>query len=55
MRTAAFAIVMTIVAAAVGLYVIYGMGNAAGWVIVIAAVPWALVALNRITGGPKER
>jgi hypothetical protein len=55
MRSAAFAIVMTALAAAAGLWVVYRWENSAGWVIVIAAVPWALLALNRLTGGPKQR
>jgi hypothetical protein len=55
MRTGWFAVLMTLAAAAAGLWVVYGKGNSAGWVIVMAAVPWALVALNRLTGGPKQR
>lgn len=55
MRSAAFAVLMTVVAAAAGLWVVYGKDNAAGWVIVAAAIPWALLALVRITGGPKQR
>jgi len=55
MRTAAFAILMMAAAAAAGLWVVYRTGNSAGWIIVMAAVPWALLALLRLTGGPKQR
>jgi hypothetical protein len=54
MRSAAFAIVMLVVAAAAGLWVVYGTGNAAGWVLVAAAIPWALLAFIRLTGGPRK-
>lgn len=55
MRSAGFAILMMVAAAAAGLWVVYRKDNSAGWVIVMAAVPWALLALLRLTGGPKQR
>jgi hypothetical protein len=54
MRSAVFAVVMMVVAAAAGLWVVYGTHNAAGWVLVMAAIPWALLALVRLTGGPRK-
>ena len=54
LRTWVFAAVMAVVAGAIGLWVVYDQQNAAGWVIVIAAAPWALLALLRLSGGPKR-
>ena len=53
-RSVPFAILMAAVAAAVGLWVVYRQGNPAGWIIVVAAAPWALLAIVRATGGPKR-
>jgi hypothetical protein len=54
MRTAAFALVMMVAAAAAGLWVVYGTHNGAGWVVVMAALPWAILAYVRLTGGPRK-
>lgn len=53
-RTWIFAVVMAVVAAGIGLWVVYDQHNAAGWVIVVAALPWVLLALLRLSGGPKR-
>ena len=53
-RTPAFALAMATAAALAGLWLVFRVGQASGWVLVIAAVPWALLALLRLTGGPRR-
>jgi hypothetical protein len=52
-RSWPFAVVMAVVAVAAGLWVV-SRGQASGWILVVAAVPWLLLAILRATGGPRR-
>ncbi len=54
MRTWYFAAFMAVAAAVAGLWVVYHLHQVSGWIVVVAAVPWVIVMLLRLTGGPKE-